>query len=354
VARGADKSGLAYNELRVAQRQWHSLRRVVNESKVDGAQEVVRWLDREADELTAIAGQRSRGARAAKATPEVAAVRRAASPRGKRTDRRQIYEAFVAATADATPRVFPSLERLACFLGPDDPVWARIAEAAGRLDVRDAEAMALKIQGLLGEALAVRHPWVVHSLTGAAEQAKKLRKALGSEWRVVFVEGETYASKTAGSGLGQLYDASVWLVRPGKGAAGELAGDAVPIWALEVKSGRVSLAPKQIKSDFVREIGTKETPTIRLPARGGDGKRYRLHNLRKLLAAEGVDPAKAGIGDPSTRRMLVTPREPTDSSLIRGLPKGVAVDYVHALMSGQELRECSQALARRLKRLARK
>src|SRR3954453_7107438 len=54
VARGADKGGLAYKQVLAAQSEWKALRGVVKESKIEGAQEVVRWLDRETDELAGI------------------------------------------------------------------------------------------------------------------------------------------------------------------------------------------------------------------------------------------------------------------------------------------------------------
>src|SRR3954451_11883797 len=172
VARGADKSGLAYNELLAVRKEWEALSRVVKSSKVEGAKDFAQWFDREADELAAIAGQRSRASGAVKAAPAAKAAPLAKAPKGKGKgpDGRQIYEAFEAAAENASLGASWSLSKLSWFVGADDPVWPRIAEAAAKLDARDAEAMALKIQGILGEALAVRHPWVAHSLTEAAEQ----------------------------------------------------------------------------------------------------------------------------------------------------------------------------------------
>jgi hypothetical protein len=143
--------------------------------------------------------------------------------------------------------------------------------------------------------------------------------------------------------LGQLYDSSIWIVKKGKTL------EAAPVWVLEVKSGKIAEAPEQIRKDFARELGSTRGATVRLPMQDGSDGEFAIKNLRGLLEKQ-VDLEAAGLGDGSTQRLLVMPRAPTDAALLRKLPRGVAVDFIPALMSKGELNDVSRALAKSLKK----
>jgi hypothetical protein len=346
VASGADVERFAYNELIDARAAWQEVKRELAGSKVEGAKDFVLWFDRDVEELTVVArreGALARGPKPTKAAPKSAAT---AVPSGatSKKEGRKVYDLFVETTAGATPRAFPSLARAGIFLRRKDiAIWTRIAEAAKRMTKSSEEELASKIQGIIGEALALRHPWVSHELGAAVERAQALVSKLGKEWSVVFVEAESYASKTAGSGLGQLYDSSIWIVKKGKTL------EAAPVWVLEVKSGKIAEAPEQIRKDFARELGSTRGATVRLPMQDGSDGEFAIKNLRGLLEKQ-VDLEAAGLGDGSTQRLLVMPRAPTDAALVRKLPRGVAIDFIPALMSKGELNDVSRALAKSLKK----
>lgn len=328
-------SPILLDEIRAARAEWATIKAELGKSRVEGAQDFISWFDRDVEELSAIASKRGKlSAVAPRATRgATTAVERKIS----RTEARRVYDAFVTAAAASSPRTAPALLRLGFFLGHNDPVWLRVADAVATLGTKDVDVLASRLQGIIGEALALRHPWVSRGLAEAADHAKRVSKALGPDWKIVFVEAETYATKTRGAGLGQLYDSSVWIAKKDGSVA-------APIWALEVKSGAVVEAPEQIAKDFGREIGG----SVRLPTGKGQSKEHAISNLRALLEKEGVDLQTAGLGDASTRRILVAPRAPTDKSLAKHLPRGVAIDYVPGLMSKSEMNQSAKALAKAL------
>ncbi|MFJ5774545.1 hypothetical protein [Streptomyces sp. NPDC093094] len=349
------KAPFLLDELQAAGARWRELRPRLRSGRAEGVEEFITWFDREVDELTAVArrtrrqAQRSRGHSAqhqpAQARKPKATRAKADVPATTEEDGLRIYETFLDAASESSPEMFALMERISCFLPHNDPVWRRIAEKAasmkkaGSLRPKDIEDFAIHLQGVLGEALALRHPWVGHLMSEAGVRAQKLVTKLGKGWRVVVVESEVYATKTRGSGLGQLYDASLWIVRDGK-------REAAPLWIMEVKSGSLSTAPEQVRKSFFREIGG----SARLPVAGGEAQQFAVSNLRSLLERNGVDPAASGLDDLSTQRLLVAPRPPTDRALSRGLPKGVAIDYVQSVMPQAEIRAVSTYLARAIKK----
>ncbi|WP_189710716.1 hypothetical protein, partial [Streptomyces anandii] len=315
----------------------------------------INWFDREVDELTAVAQRTRKQAQKSKwhgtqsqpalAKKPKAAQAKAHAPVTTAEDGLRIYETFLDAAIESPPEMSALMERISCFLPQNDPVWRRIAEKAasmkmaGSLKPKDIEDFAIHLQGVLGEAMALRHPWVNHLMAEAGDRAQKLVTKLGRGWRIVVVESEVYATKTRGSGLAQLYDTSLWLVRDGK-------REAAPLWIMEVKSGNLSTAPEQMRKGFFREIGG----SAQLPVAGGEVEPFAVSNLRSLLERNGVDPTASGLDDLSTQRLLVAPRPPTDRALSRGLPKGVAVDYVESVMTQADIRAVSTYLARAIKK----
>lgn len=68
---------------------------------------------------------------------------------------------------------------------------------------------------MIGEALALRNAWVVDGIVKATERAQHIASKLGKDWDVVFAQMPVTAS-TRGGGMGEIYDASVWIVTKGK------------------------------------------------------------------------------------------------------------------------------------------
>ena len=300
--------------------------------------ELLRWIDRDLQERLAIA--RLRGDRTT-ASSGVASTRRAAVA----ADPAAAYNAFMRAARSADTDTREALIRLAAYLRRDDPVWNQIGQKVAGFD-RSAPAQNLEnaIQGVLGEALALRNPWVVEALATAVDRGKQLATKLGTDWKVVVVETPVRAStRTArGAGMGELYDSSVWLVRRPK--RGNVALEAAPVWVLQVKSGKVSEAAEQVASDVHRELGKHvEIPTS--AAGAVEMQRYEVRNLRELLNQSGVTADKAAWAKFGTQRVLVAARPPSDTSLAANLPSWVSVDFIEAMMTKGDLRRASKAIA---------
>ncbi|MDH2427014.1 hypothetical protein [Sphaerisporangium sp. TRM90804] len=338
AVRHPGKASFAVDELLELRRAWQPLKAELSRSEVEDAGEFARWFDQEVEEMTAIVRRGGTPGRAPRKGVQ------AAPRKVSREDARAAYKVFTGAMADSSPATFVLMQQLSFFFRPSDPIWLSMAEAVASTGVKNVDALAVRIQGILGEGLALRHPWVLHLMSEGARRAQRLAGLLGPEWKIVFVEGAAYASKTSGAGLGQLYDGSIWIVRKGQG--GEPL-EAAPVWVLEVKSGRVSEAMRQIAKGFVRELDK----TVRLPRPDGSTAECTVRSLRALLGDK-ADLVKDEIGEASTQRVLVAPRAPGDRS-VRHLPKGVAVDYIMSFMSQRDMRTVSRALAAAHAKVAR-
>ncbi|HEV7918772.1 MAG TPA: hypothetical protein VGO97_04270, partial [Solirubrobacterales bacterium] len=204
------------------------------------------------------------------------------------------------------------------------------------------------IQGVIGEALALRNAWVVDSIVKATQRANRIASKLGKEWEVVLTQAPVFATTKTG-GMGEIYDASLWVVK--KGTAGEL--EAAPVFVLQVKSGGAQEAAEQIGKDFSREpVGEVRLPALDPAAKPGTAatKTYKIKNLQDLLRSKGLKEAKGEVGGLTTQRMLVSPRAPSTGTLVKHLPKGTTIEYVGGLMTKREVQGISEAMRDGLKK----
>jgi hypothetical protein len=252
----------------------------------------------------------------------------------------RVYEAFVGCVRNR-PDQFGSFNRLAAYFPKGDPMWERIAEKVISHSATDTGHVAYAIQGVIGEALALRNAWVVDSIVKATERAHRIAAKLGKEWEVVFTQAPVFASTKAGS-LGEIYDASVWIVKKGTGTL-----QAAPVFVLQVKSGGSRAAAEQTARDFSRELeGTVLLPTVDAAGKAGGSiaKPYAIKNLRHLLGDKGVKETAGEVGGLTTQRMLVSPRAPSTGTLLEHLPNGASIDYVGGLMTQTEVKGLSEAI----------
>jgi hypothetical protein len=335
---------------------WQSIKRALVAKDRGATEDLVTWIDRDLEERLAIVRKRAGRNRENIATPvrkpksiSTAALKTAKAEATQRAERaRRVYAAFGDAMADSSPEEFPAFARLAAYLKHDDPVWGRIAE---KLESAESTQIESAIQGVLGEALALRNTWVVDSIVQATGRAERLAAKLGSDWEVVFTQLPVLAS-TKGGGIGELYDASIWVVKKTKGIKGEVL-EAAPVFVLQVKSGSVREAVAQTGTDFTREFGD----IVRLPVAGKAAaeraatRDFRIQNLKELLTRQGVKPSKkGGFSELATQRILVAPRPPSAYSLRGKLPPGTAIEYVDAVMSKSELNYCTKRFTKTLKK----
>jgi hypothetical protein len=337
------KREVALNKLSKARSKWGAIRDALMKEDRAATENLVAWVERDVEERMAIA--RARSGKATTATESVAKraklITRSEVEVEKRLEEtKRVYEAFLTAMMDSQPDLDPAFKKLAAYLGDDnDPVWGRIAAKLGEhRPGTQAEELSKAIHGIIGEALAMKNAWVVDAVVRANERASQLAAKLGTDWEVVMTQLPVLASTKSG-GMGELYDASVWVVN-------KSTGETAPVFVLQVKAGKVSEAADQIGKDFTRELGDK----VRLPAAGMQEPRtYKISNLKKVLDDERVKlgkGAKGMVGDGSTHRVLVAPRPPSDASLKRALPRGVAIDYVESVLSKRESLGCSLGLAK--------
>jgi hypothetical protein len=355
LARTAHRE-VALRKLAKERAKWQSTKKAMAKKDPSGTEELIAWIDRDIEERLAIARRRGRPAHAVaptkakkptkkltKAEAKAAKQAEAAAIRRAEEQARRTYEAFVTAMTDSDPDTFLSFAKLAAYFKHDDPVWGRIAEKVAASGSANKAINA--IQGVLGEALAMRNAWVVDSIVRATERADQLAGKLGADWEVVYTQLPVFAGTRSG-GMGELYDASIWLVKKSAGVEGEVL-DAAPVFVLQVKSGVVSEAAEQMRKDFTRELGDR----VRLPAATGEQARrdYRINNLQALLRREGVKPSSAAVGELTTQRVLVAPRPPSDTSIHRNLPPATAIEYVEGLLERPKIKRCSEAIAKALR-----
>src|SRR5262249_20400533 len=198
----------------------------------------------------------------------------------------------------------------------DDPAWAELASLLqDDIDVNI-------LQGKLGEHIAMRTPWVREAFEDAYAEATALAKRLDQGWEAHIVPGPARAGKTGR----EIYDGSVWLLREEPNPP-----TAIPIFINQVKSGTLEGAIEQIAvTDPRREFGH----TIRLE-RGGRSVEFLISPPSRELGFEGLE----------TRRLLVAARLPRDTTIARGIPAGLAIDYAKLPFTQKEM----QALARSMK-----
>jgi hypothetical protein len=343
----AGKQEVALNKLTKARAEWREIRDALLKEDRAASEDLVAWMERDIEERMAIARKRSGRGASSKASPTAKGakplqlVKATEAELAKRIEQTaRTYEAFVTSMADANPEFFPAFAKLGAYLREDDPAWGRIAAKLAEHGPRtSAEDLSKAIHGIIGEALAMKNAWVVDRVVTASERATQLAAKLGGEWDAVITELPVLASTKSG-GMGELYDASIWVVN-------RKTGEAAPVFVLQVKAGKVSEAADQIGRDFARELGDK----VRLPApTKGDPPSYDILNLRELLERERVKPGKGTLGDLSTQRVLVAPRPPSDASLRRALPRATAIEYVESVLSKQESLSCSHAIAKAWRR----
>ena len=349
LVRNADRT-VVLNALHKERSSWQEMKRALAKQEPRETEDLIAWIDRDIEERMAIARKLSGrdGTLPTTAAKKGKGVKKAATKAGEdaaqQAERvRQVYEAFVDAMSRSDPESFVAFEKLASYFKYDDPVWGRIADkvAAHGSGKKAVDA----IQGVIGEALAMRHAWVVDSIVRATERAERIATKLGPGWEVVYTQLPVLAATKRG-GMGELYDASVWLVKKGAGAKGEVL-EAAPLFVLQVKSGKVSTAVQQTGTDFSRELRGK----VRFPAGGKDApSEFAVRNLKELLDANGVKAAPGRLADMTTQRMLVAPRPPSERSIRIRLPPGTAIEYVEALMGKDAMNMCSERIARAIRR----
>ncbi len=255
-----------------------------------------------------------------------------------------VYEVFTELAAAATGDLGAAYARVRALVPKGSPVWTEIVRLAKSHTGATAEDLASAIQGALGEALALAHPWVLHLMASGLERARLLAGALGPVWRVVVVPLGVRATKDAAPGSGALYDASIWLVRSGKDAC------ATPVWSLEVKSGGVAELVEQLARDLRRESQHAVTSSSVTMT---DRVRVPLRDLRTVLAEEGLDPVRLGAASGDTQRVVVGPRVPSDFRIAGELPPGVAAEMVRAQLTKAEMNAVSRAFAARVRAAVR-
>jgi hypothetical protein len=339
------KHGLGLKKLEEEHARWRHTKDWLQKTDRQGTEELVAWLDRDITERMTIARRYSRRGAAKKAKTPRTKTERSAKERAEQA--REAYDAFVESWwSQPDERAFA---RLAAYFKEDDPLWDRIAEkVAAHRAGKDSGDVVHAIQGVIGEALALRNAWVVDSIVTAAKRAKKIASKiakaerakgiaskLGSDWDVVLTQMPVTAS-TRGGGVGEIYDAAVWIVKKTP------PREAAPVFVLQVKSGTTRTAAKQIATDFRRELGDTVGGSVWLPAAKDGAKSepraYAIYNLRELLSRQDITDLA---DDVSTHRMLVSPRAPSTSSIIRELPEGTSVEVVDALMTKSELKAIS-------------
>jgi hypothetical protein len=377
LERGANRE-VALASLAKQRRQWKRVQKALLDKDRAATEDLVAWIERDVEERMAIAQKRSGRAaevprsqatekalkdaeKKALTDAEKKAIKNAQEKLAEREEQiRKAYAAFVDAMADSNPENFPAFAKLAAYLKHDDPVWGRIAEKVAAFRAgKETGNLENAIQGIIGEALALRNAWVVDRIAAAAERAQAIAQKLGNEWEVVFTQLPVLAT-TKTKGMGELYDASIWLVKKGVPAKGEPLLDAAPVFVLQVKSGSVKEAAEQIRKDFSRELGAakgagtgaaKGAGRVRLPRAAAAGETatqdYTVRNLQELLKPN-VKPPKGTVGSLSTQRILVSPRPPSTGSLLKHMPAGTAIEHIESQLSKSELNPCVKAIAKRL------
>jgi hypothetical protein len=351
LVRGADRT-VVLNKLAKERRAWEDAKKLLAKKDPRETEDLIAWIDRDIEERMAIARKLSGRDSGLAAKPGKKAgtakklggakkpLKQAEVDAAKQAEAaREAYEGFVEAMSRSDPDTFVSFEKLASYFKHDDPIWGRIAEkvAAHRSGKKAIDA----IQGVLGEALAMRHAWVVDSVVRATERAERIAAKLGREWEVVYTQLPVVGSTKTG-GMGELYDASVWVVKKSKGVEGEVL-EAAPVFVLQVKSGNVKTAVEQTGRDFTRELKGK----VRLPVAAQKGPReFNIRNLKDLLKKNQVKPTRGKLGDMTTQRILVAPRPPSERSIRANLPPGTAIEYVEALMAKNAMNKCSERIAK--------
>jgi hypothetical protein len=333
-------SRTALKVLEAQRSEWQAFKRsypkTVGKDNVRELEDFLAWVDRDVEERVAIARAASRR--------EAAGDLREIVKAGKKLDGGKVYAQLLAGLKGADAETREALLQVARYCKRDDPVWERIAEKLAKVGPKaPAEDLEAALQGILGEALALRNPWVVERLATAVDRAQELVRGLGKEWKVVVAELPTRASTRSG-GMGEIYDASVWIVRETPDGVREAA----PVWVLQVKSGKVGEAAEQVSNDVMREFG----PKVRIPVAGPSPgeQEYAIRNLREVLEPKGkVAAGSPTFGEASTQRVLVAPRPPSERSVVGKLKPGVSIEYVEAVMGKRKLNRCSRALAKALR-----
>ena len=332
-------------------------------------EDLVNWLERDFAERGTIAERRAKATETPKKiapepappsgkpvqkvptkpqTPTQEAARKAAQALAEQ--KRLAYESFVVAISRANPEERVALFRICEYFDHDDPLWDAVASTFKKYSKSSDIELANAIQGVIGEALAMRNVWVLEAMSEAVQRAERIAAALGKDWEVVFYHEASSASATAGGLKQQLYDSSIWIVKKGDAAAGDVL-EAAPIFVLEVKSGSTKKAVEQVEKGFAREF----EEFVHLPIKGAlddAGKvptqTFKIKNLRELLDSQGI--AAKELGDLSTHRLLVAPRPSSERRFKQSLPKGVALEFTESLLSKREANVSALAFAKALKK----
>jgi hypothetical protein len=215
-----------------------------------------------------------------------------------------------------------TLAKLGRYLSADDPAWTSLAEFIAERQGLGKQALNIAIEGKLGEHLAMRSPAVWTFFEDAYERAMALAKSDALKgWRFRLVDSPVFGPTKTG-GLGEIYDASAWLVR--EGAGGQMK--AMPLMLLQVKAGTVREAIDQISRDVGREFG---------------GFVEFLDKSGKAVPHRVVPP----VGFES-HRVLVAPRAPSSRRIVEGLKPGITVDYAKAPLTKSEIIAAADVLRR--------
>jgi hypothetical protein len=357
IMRGDTLRPRGVERFNVALANFRQARAALLPTKNEQLQELITWIDRDfAERMNCIAVRMGQGVLPAPASAarRVAPKRRMSKPRAaqqvsddlRRERSKLLYAGFVDSLSDASTAERNSLWRFNDYLSHDDPVWARLTElmdTSGHLPVeRDAAGTSLAdlVQGVVGEALALRHRAVTEIMHAQFKRAQRLVSQLGSGWEVKVVDSAVWAGTTKSAQLRQLYDGAVMVVNREERIT-------APVFILSVKSGKSVEAAIQSTSETLREFGQPLTFGAPGP---GQGPTFELNNLQSVLATRGVRKTRGDAEELSTYRLLVAPRPPSQSRTAEDLGAHVGVWFMPAILSKREMNDGARALSLGLKR----
>jgi len=240
------------------------------------------------------------------------------------------------------------LWRINDYFAHDDPLWERLVDVMDEYGHLSEEQLSSRVQGVLGEAFALRHKEVVAIVDAEFKRAQRLAEKLGQGWEVKVVEGHVFAGspKPKAKSLGELYDGSVWVVNPNKiGKTGQPV--AAPVWVLSVKSGKSVEAALQNTEETLREFG--QTMTFPAPKGEASSKAFEIMPLQQLLSEEGIEKVAGSSEELSTHRLLVAPIPPSEGKAARDLGTHVGVQFWPSILSKDEMNKASRGLSRQMK-----
>jgi len=348
-------SARALEKFEQAMEEFRALKTQILKSDKKELQDLVAWTDRELAEqahcLDVHAGKVKPPQRIVpKPAKALTAAERKALEESRSARAAVLYDAYIESLSAAKGIERGPLWRINDYFAHDDPLWERLVDVMDRRGHLPERELQNAVQGVLGEAFALRHKVVVEIIQEQFNRAKRIVAELGGKeagWEVKVVDSYVLAGAAKSKSLGELYDGSIWIVNLKQiGPNGQPL--ASPVFVLSVKSGKSVEAALQNTAESFREFGQ----TLVFPgARGAAGtKPFEIKNLQQLLAEKGITKVAGSSEGLSTRRLLVAPIPPSEGRAAKDLGKHVTVEFMPSTLSKSEMNNCSRGLTRELKR----